>query len=539
MRPRTHLSPRRRQPGRPGPIRGAPPAALAILSGLLLTAAHPPSSLSWIAWFALVPLLTAIRGRDARASFRLGLMAGLTHYLTLLYWVIVALAHYGGMSLWVSSGPLLLLTLYLALYPAVYAALVSRLPRGFAALWAAGFWVALEYLRAHLLTGFPWSLLGHTQYASLHLIQVADLSGVYGISFLIAAMNGVIYGVLFCPETRRHAAFALETTACVLLLAATWGYGAHRLSMIPAPTPPADSLRVALVQGNVDQAVKWKPAFQRATLETYETLSRTAGQFRPDLILWPETALPFFFQEPHPLSKRVRQLPQELQSALLFGSPAYGRKNGTTRYFNRAYLLDRDAAMIQHYDKVHLVPFGEYVPLKRWLFFVSRLVPAAGDFEPGARLEPLRQGRLSAGVLICFEVIFPSLARRSVLHGANVLVNLTNDAWFGPTSAPFQHLSMSVFRAVENRRFLLRAANTGISAVIDPAGRIRTRSRLFEKAVLTDSIALSSSPPTFYTRHGDLFALVLSMACAFRAAWWLRRRKNPPPGCNEGGPPVI
>lgn len=502
--------------------RGAPPEALAILSGLLLTAAHPPGSLSWTAWVALVPLLVAVRGRHPRAAFRIGLIAGLSHYLTLLYWVIVVLAHYGGMSLWVSTGPLLLLATYLALYPAVYALLVSRLPRAFAAFWGAGFWTALEYLRAHLLTGFPWSLLGHTQYASLHWIQVADLCGVYGISFLIAAANGAIYEALFCRETRRQAAFALQTAACVLLLGATWGYGAHRLSPGPSLAPAPNPFRVALVQANVDQAVKWNPAFQMKTLETYATLSRSTRFFRPDLVLWPETALPFFFQEPDPLSERVRELPRELQSALLFGSPAYRRQGNRTRYYNRGYLLGPDASRTQHYDKVHLVPFGEYVPLKRWLFFVSRLVPAAGDFDPGSRLEPLRRGRLSAGVLICFEAIFPSLARRHVQNGANVLVNLTNDAWFGLTSAPYQHLAMSVFRAVENRRYLLRAANTGISAVIDPAGRIRTRSSLFEKAVLTASIRLASGTSTLYTRHGDIFALLLSIASTLRAAWFLK-----------------
>jgi apolipoprotein N-acyltransferase len=227
------------------------------------------------------------------------------------------------------------------------------------------------------------------------------------------------------------------------------------------------------------------------------------------LIVWPETAVPFFFQDHRALSARVVDVVHASGAALIFGSPAYQQAGNETRYFNRAYLLTPDDLRPQFYDKVHLVPFGEYVPLKRLLVFVNRLVPAAGDFEAGHVIHPLKFQNLPAGILICFEAIFPELARAQTKAGAQILVNLTNDAWFGRTSAPYQHLSMALFRAVETGRPLIRAANTGFSAFIDAHGRITRKSRLFEEAVLEGRIRIPHGTLTFYTRFGDLFAFLL------------------------------
>jgi apolipoprotein N-acyltransferase len=226
-------------------------------------------------------------------------------------------------------------------------------------------------------------------------------------------------------------------------------------------------------------------------------------------MVWPETALPFFFQDKQVNSARVESIAEDIDADLLFGSPAYERSGNHIKYYNRAYLLAERDQSLSSYDKVHLVPFGEYVPLKRVLFFIGRLVPAAGDFEPGNRIAPLKSEDYSAGVLICFEAIFPGLTRTQSLQGADIIVNLTNDAWFGRTSAPHQHLAMSVFRAVESRLPLVRAANTGISAFIDPKGRIKHRSELFEEAALIGDVYPNSGPATFYTLHGDLFSFFL------------------------------
>jgi apolipoprotein N-acyltransferase len=285
---------------------------------------------------------------------------------------------------------------------------------------------------------------------------------------------------------------------------------------------------VSVVQGNIDQSVKWKPEYQQKTLSTYETLTRTTAGFRPRITVWPETAVPFFFQEAGDNSRRVVDIAEASGGALLFGSPAYERTGDGVRYLNRAYLVDPSDRSIRHYDKVHLVPFGEYVPLKQFLFFIQRLVPAAGDFAAGAEVAPLRLGTASIGVLICFEAIFPDLARRMSRQGANVLVNLTNDAWFGRTSAPHQHLAMAAFRAVETRRPLVRAANTGISAFVLPSGKIGPSSPLFAEAVLTESVRLAPAGLPFYARHGDLFAqasLVLALARLLSLALARRRAR--------------
>jgi len=228
--------------------------------------------------------------------------------------------------------------------------------------------------------------------------------------------------------------------------------------------------------------------------------------------------VPFFFQNNIKFSPRVFKISKESGADLIFGSPAYIKEKNGIRYYNRAYLLSPTGTVSGYYDKVHLVPFGEYVPLKRFLPFVQRLVQAAGDFASGKKIEPLKLHDFSAGILICFEVIFPELARIQAKKGAKILINLTNDAWFGMTSAPYQHLCMSVFRAVENGRPLIRAANTGFSAFIGPQGKIITRSDLFMEEILTQEVRLSNSSMRFYTLYGDVFAfslLIISLIKVF------------------------
>jgi apolipoprotein N-acyltransferase len=456
----------------------------------MLTASFPPSRLSFLAWFALVPLLISINNESFSRAFKLGFIAGTTHYLTLIYWIVVVLGRYGNLSILTSLGPFVLLCLYLALYPAFFSGITTWL-RGsrFVLLFIASIWVGLEYVRAKLMTGFPWCLLGHTQYENLHLIQIADLCGVYGISFLITLSNG--------PGHMEK--------------------GPHRM------------INTVIIQANIDQSLKWEPAHQTETMATYQRLTRAAYDFKPDLIVWPETSAPFFFQDDVVFTPKILSLARESNSVLVFGSPAYKQIHGKTKYYNRAYLITSDDQPPQYYDKVKLVPFGEYVPLKRYLFFINRLVPAAGDFEPGNRIAPLKGRHVLPGILICFEAIFPELASTQTREGANILINLTNDAWFGRTSAPYQHLSMAVFRAVENRRPMIRAANTGFSAFIGPEGRIIALSSLFEEETLKASIGISNSPLTFYARFGDLFAfslLAVSLIKILSLLWheWLVRR---------------
>ena len=484
---------------------------LAILSGIMMTASFPPGRLSFLAWFALVPLFKSLENASPSTAFRLGFIAGAVHYLTLIYWIVLVLTHYGGLSILASIGPFLLLCLYLALYPAVFSVLITRLKgHRFDLILMACFWVCLEYLRSNLLTGFPWCLLGYTQYNHLHLIQIADLCGVYGLSFLIVLVNSALYRLTKnCPGGKRSI-LKWDIIFTLLMVSGALAYGHYRLTETIPGDRHCPRLRVTIVQANIDQSIKWDTAYRAKTMETYQRLTRSTCDFKPELIVWPETAVPFFFQNEPEFSQRLFSIAKEMQATLIFGSPAYIQNNGDISYYNRAYLMGPHDQTTQRYDKTHLVPFGEYIPLKKLLFFINRLVPAAGDFKEGDTVAPLKYEGLSPGILICFEAIFPELARAQTKNGADLLVNLTNDAWFGTTSAPYQHLSMTVLRAVENRRTIIRAANTGFSAFIEPQGRIIATSSLFREETLTSSVRLSHSPLTFYTRFGDLFALFLT-----------------------------
>ncbi|MCF8143136.1 MAG: apolipoprotein N-acyltransferase [Deltaproteobacteria bacterium] len=500
---------------------------LAALSGVLLTLSFPPGKFSFVAWFALVPLLKGIQGTSPFNAFKLGLVSGLAHFLTLIYWIIVVLEHYGNLHIVIALIALILLSLYLSLYMALFSTLASRLTDTVLySVILGGYWVGLEYLQTHLMTGFPWCLLGYSQYEHLHIIQLADLFGVYGISFLIVCVNGLIFRISLRPPRRNGRVLKWELPVSVLLLAGAWVYGLYQLSEARTGEEGGRPVKAAVVQANIDQSVKWDPAYQEETLQRYYRLTRATRSFHPELIVWPETSLPFFFQDHPKFSPGIVSLAEESGAVLIFGSPAYRRDKRAVRYYNRAYMIAPESGDILYYDKIHLVPFGEYVPLKRYLPFIHRLVAAAGDFARGEKSEALKTGDLSVGVLICFEAIFPQLAGELTRNGANILVNITNDAWFGMTSAPFQHLSMAVFRAVENRRPMIRAANTGFSALITPTGVIQSKSDLFVEAVLKDSITAGAFPLTFYSRFGDLFAVTLLIISAAHIIYHIRTRRR-------------
>jgi apolipoprotein N-acyltransferase len=476
---------------------------LAIFSGLLLTASFPPGPFSWVAWIALVPLFKCLEGAPPRQAFAFGFSFGLAHNLTLVYWVVFVMQYYGNLPMPVSVGILVLFASYLALYPALFSFFYAYLREPFSCFKSAGLWVALEFVRANILTGFPWCLVGHTQYRDLPAIQIADLVGVYGISFIIILVNSSIYSLLFKRYIKR---ILTEIPATILLVVLTFGYGYHRLS---EEHSPGAAIKVAIAQGNIDQSIKWNPSYQAKTIETYRTLTLSTKSFGPDLVVWPETAVPLFFQDGGKLAVTVVETARESGAYLIFGSPAYGRLGNSIHYYNRAYLVSPRGEVIDAYDKVHLVPFGEYVPLKRYLPFVHRLAVSAGDFRSGEKVVPLQFPKARAGVLICFESIFPELARTMTKNGALLLVNLTNDAWYGMTSAPYQHFSMAVFRAVENRRPLVRAANTGFSAFISAQGKILQASDLFSETALSEEFNLGNPSLTIYSRYGDFFPLAL------------------------------
>jgi len=496
---------------------------LALLSGALLALSFPEPGISLLAWFAFVPLLVAASGASPRLAFKLGFVAGLASYAGVLYWVNIVMITYGKLPAAVSVSLYLTLAAYLALYPGLVLWFTRRGElRGIPALCSFPlFWVGCELIRSYLLTGFPWADLGYSQYRTLPLIQISDLTGVYGVSFLVAFANVVIYRMWLWFRQRGAPYPVRGFLALLLLMAATLGYGLNALNR--AETGPLQ--RVLLVQGNIPQDVKWDPAFEEATVATYERLSRQGCQGGGTLVVWPESALPFFFQSEPVYAARVQSLASELKSCLVTGSPAFEKDGDLVRYLNSAFLISPTGAVLGRSDKLHLVPFGEYVPLAALFPFVNKLVAGIGDFSPGKSAVPLETIGGKIGVLVCFEGIFPEVARAYVQAGAGILVNITNDAWFGKSSAPYQHLSMTVFRAVENRVPLVRAANTGISAVIDSKGHIRGMTRLFEEATLQGQVRRGEGG-SFYSRHGDLFALVCLALSGALAIFCLRRQRT-------------
>ncbi len=509
--------------------------ALPLLSGLLMTGAFPKVGMDWLAWFALVPLLISLRRLSLKKSFLAGFVAGLSHYLTLTYWLAYTMKTYGNLPLVLCIPILLLLSAYLGLYVAVFSMGVSRvcMKPGCCILMIPLIWVALEYVRSFFLTGFPWELLGYSQFRHLNLIQITDISGVYGVSCLLALSNAAIFLAYLrlkgekwqgTAVSRRVAAGSVICFALMFGLA--WSYGKWRVASVDQAMTDAPSLKVAIVQGNIDQAKKWDAAFRHATIRKYVELSLSAKPRNPDLLVWPETATPFYFLHNTGLSRIVIRGIQETGSDFLIGSPSFVREGERiVAYHNSAYLVSRSGEILGKYDKAHLVPFGEYVPLKKWLPFIGKMVEHVGDFRPGEEGKTLLLRGAPLGIQICYEIIFPNLSRAMVKNDAALLINITNDAWYGTTSAPYQHFSMTLFRAVENKRSLIRSANTGISGFIDPAGRMIASTPLFADAVLTRAVPLLTEK-TLYTRFGDIFAMICltGSVIVFIVDAWMRQQ---------------
>ncbi|RJQ56517.1 MAG: apolipoprotein N-acyltransferase [Nitrospiraceae bacterium] len=481
---------------------------LSLFSGLLLVLSFPPFDYYMLAWTALVPLLTAIWEKNTKASFLLGALAGFAYFLGTLYWVFHSMYYYGYIPMPFSILMVILLCLYLALYTGIFSVLFNYISRssGLPALFIAPvLWVSLEYLRTYALTGFPWSSLGYSQYRFLFLVQAADVTGVYGISFLVAATNSAVFDVLVSwpRRLRKEPLYArwpltlgLLLYAVIIISALLYGYGSLQ------KTAGGQTIKVSVAQGNIPQDKKWDAKFQREVIDTYKRLSLAVSANSPELVVWPETAVPFIFGYDNALTQDIIAFQKQLGAYLLLGGMT---PKDRERLSNSAVLLSPDGGILSAYDKIHLVPYGEYVPLRRFFPFIEKITVGIGDFSAGKEYIVMQTPFAKIGNLICYEIIFPGLVREFVDRGANVLVTITNDAWFGRTSAPYQHFSMAVFRAVENRVPVVRAANTGISGFIDSRGRIINKSDIFVEAALTEEISVGNEK-SFYTKYGDLFA---------------------------------
>ncbi len=502
---------------------------LASITGLLYPLCFPDFDFGSLAWVVLVPLHLALDECPPPRAFRVGWLSGLIASVGVMLWVVTAMHQYGQMPLVASYTAMVLLCAYLGVYVAVYAAFLAWLRKhtGHACLFAAPFvWVTLELIRTYLLSGLPWALLGYSQYKWLSIIQFADHTGVYGISFLVVLVNVALAEVSLraLKQWRRQSVQTsggdgfpwLTPSAAVLGLALALWYGHAELqentgSESKEKPVAARMIQIGLVQPNIDQAKKWDAAYRRETLDRYTRLTALAAEGTA-LVVWPEAATPFLFEQEPEYRAEVTGLVQRLKTPLLFGSPALRYyPNGRPYLLNSAYLLSKEGRILNRYDKQHLVPFGEYIPLRFLLFFLEKLVVGIGDFEAGTiptvfQLPAEPEGHPSKfGVVICYEVIFPDLVRQFAFNGAEYMVTITNDAWFGASAAPYQHFTMVVFRAVENRVAFARAANTGVSGFIDPRGRILLATPTFQEVSVKGDISISRTL-TFYTGHGDVFA---------------------------------
>jgi apolipoprotein N-acyltransferase len=519
---------------------------LALLSGALLALSFPKFGHPAFAWIALVPLFIALagwrrlpnargggpngpdefalsgadgRGVTSQRAFMLGLVTGIAYFVGTTYWTGEVLQQFGGVPTALALLAMLLLALYLALFPALTAVMVAYLVRGAgrrALFLAPAVWVATEYLRGYLLGGFPWVPLGNSQVTVLAVAQLASVFGVYGLSALVAFVSASLAYAALSAGRARLAGFG--TAALVVAAVALWGV--LRISD-GSLTREGTPLRVGLIQGNIAQEDKWNRQQARRIFTTYIAMTRDAVRRGAEFVIWPESSTPFMFEEDDVGQTAVRDLARELRVPILFGSDQVDRSGGVIRLYNAAFLITPEGETGGVYRKIHLVPFGEYIPFKNLLYFVSPLVERLADFAPGTSMVMLPVGSHQVNTAICYEVVYPSLIREAVLGGSQLLTTITNDGWYGYSSAPYQHFELASMRAIEQGRYLVRAANTGITGIVDPYGHVVQQSAIFEEVGLVGEARVLTGR-TIYTAIGDVVAYV-SLALTMVALVGVRR----------------
>ncbi len=509
---------------------------LALLSAALQILIFPLPGLYVLCWVATAPLLVAIlRARRPETlqladssgarllpatpmqAFFLAYVNGIVWYAGTCYWVYDTMYQYGGLSASAAFGILLLFCFYLALYNGAFGLLLSlaadrNSPFHRRALILAPFlWVVLELARTRI-SGFPWNLLGTVQVDNFPLAHIARLVGVYGISFEIMLVNAAIAAAFLVRRDRRQALLIASLAAIFVLQAGRW---------LPLSSLPADRIAY-LVQENVpilDNSAWTKDYFERtlgdlASITLHPSAAPQSASTPPNLVVWPESPAPFYSSDPL-FRDAVSQVARESRSWLVTGSIGIENANPirATEAFNSAVLVSPEGDWVSRYDKVHLVPFGEYVPFRKLLAFAGGLTREVGDFNRGSSRQPLNAGGVKLGIFICYESIFPDEVRQFARNGAQVFVNISNDGWYGDSGAYAQHLNQSRMRAIENGRWLLLDTNTGVTASVDPDGRIVARLQRKIRGTLVAPFALTDVT-TFYTRHGDWFAYLCAIISA-------------------------
>lgn len=480
---------------------------LCVVASILLILSFPRFNIWLFAWFGFMPLLLALEGKSKSRAFLLSYLCGFLFWWGIIYWLV----H-------VTFLGTLLLVSYLALYFGIFGLIIPsacRRPFVIVLLLVPSVWVILEYIRSHLFTGFPWALLGYSQYLNLPVIQIADIIGAWGVSFLVMLVNTAAYTMITRLPEHQKAGLEQKYLFPILAIVIVLFYGYYKLYLSPVYQCTSVPVSVSLIQGNIPQELKWNPQAKDYIVDKYLKFSSLAAKDEPDLLVWPEAALPVILEEEPVYFEKVRDYVVKNKISLLLGAVA---REGEA-YHNSAILIDPEKGGLTRYNKLHLVPFGEYIPLKKALPFLETVVPI-GDIAPGKEYtifkipNPTSQVPNKFAVLICFEDLFPELSRKFRQQGAEFLINITNDAWYKKTSAASQHLQASVFRAVENRVWLVRAANTGVSGFIAPSGRIsslvqdRDGRDIFVDGYSTQTISITRSPLSFYARQGDILPVI-------------------------------
>jgi apolipoprotein N-acyltransferase len=506
------------------------PFFASILSGVLLVLAFPMYDLWWTAWIGLVPLFIAISGRRPKQGFFLSIVCSFVFFPGVFDWILMVpgykIHHH------------FLLGIYLGLYLGFFGLIFSYISRRLsitAALWSAPFiWVSLEYIRSNFFfLALPWALLGHSQYKNLSIIQIASLTGAYGISFLVVLANSAITAVILmltCRSERCKAsilnppsikgAISMGVVVAVLTGSALL-YGKMTLNK-PASE---ERIKVSVLQGNIEADKKWDPKYANAIMQTYIDLSNKASEDKPALIIWPEAATPGFVLKRIDLLSQTMSLIRQTKTYYLIGSAEYSKFTKTPKNLkksgNTALFFSPTAKVLGQYLKIRLVPFREHIPYREIIPWPSFIIPKdKKTFEnPGKEYTIFELDGIKFGVSICWESLFPELSREFVKKDAAFIINITSETSFGETAFPYQFLVTNLFRAVENRRAIARAANTGISCFIDPYGRVTGKvldnnKDIFVKGYLTQEIPLSHKK-TFYTLYGDILAYISLIVTVF------------------------
>ena len=521
---------------------------LAGLAGLMLAAAFPNFGLAGLGWVGPGLLLGSALGKTPSESFRIGYVGGLSYYLAALYWLLYIPYQWHGIPLGPAAG-WLALSGYLALYPAAWVWLLSSHSKGFEgaesqknlawlrmqsegsgllantwsrrALWAicgAASWVALEMIVARLFSGFPWLILGISQFRLLPLIQFSSFTGVYGVSFLLVwvSLSLLSAALMLLRQPASRLIWVTEIFVPVLVVALLFQFGFRQIRQAAGP---ARTLKVTFVQPSIPQTLIWDPTKDDERFQHLLRLSEDALTNRTDLLLWPEAAIPKLLRYDKATFEAVTNLARKHKVWLIVGADdaePRGDQAKTRDFFNSSFLINPQGELEQGYKKRNLVIFGEYIPLERWLPFMKFFTPIPGGFTSGDRAVQfeLTDLNVKASPLICFEDVFPQLSRECTQADTDFLVNLTNDGWFGESAEPWQHAASGVFRAVENRVPLLRCTNTGLTCWIDAEGRLRqicrdNKGSVYGIGVMTAEIPLlalgEKRPSTFYNAHADWF----------------------------------